>query len=96
MWSILFVANYYDAVGAQRKIDEICYDYQNDGVKEKIYRCLLAWSTLADEAYLDDIISSLKAHEMPDLADDLNREYASLLKPCHLNYEKECNHRDQE
>ena len=78
--SILFVANYYDARGAERKIDEICYDYQNDGVKEKIYRCLLAWSMLTDEADLDDIISSLVAHDMLGLADNLNRQYASLLE----------------
>ena len=94
MWSISFVANYYDAAGAERKIDEICCDYQNDGVKEKIYRCLLAWNTLSDEVYLDDIISSLEAHEMLDLADDLNRNYASLLKAYHE--EGECDLRDQE
>ena len=94
MWSISFVANYYDAAGAERKINEICYDYQNDGVKEKIYRCLLAWNTLSDEVYLDDIISSLEDHEMRGLADNLNRNYASLLKAYHE--EVECDLRDQE
>ena len=94
MWSISFVANYYDAAGVERKIDEICYDYQNDGVKEKIYRCLLAWGTLSDEVYLDDIILSLKAHGMLDLADDFKINYASLLKAYHD--QGECDLRYQE
>lgn len=107
MLSILFVANYYDAPGVERKIEEICYDNKHYGINETIYQCLLAWSKLTDEAYLDDIISSLVAHDMLGLADNLNRQYASLLDADNLNRqypslleanrdEGECDLRDQE
>ena len=94
MYTVLFVGKCCQAASPESKINEICYDYKYDGIKETIYQCLLAWSKLTDEAYLDDIISSLEAHDMLGLADDLNRNYASLLKAYHD--EGECDLRDQE
>jgi hypothetical protein len=94
MYTILFAGTYYNTTCTERKIEEICIDNKYDGINETIYQCLLAWSKLTDEAYLDDIISSLEAHDMLGLADDLNRNYASLLKAYHD--EGECDLRDQE
>jgi len=91
MYTVLFAGKY---CSAERKIEEICYDNKHEGINETIYQCLLAWSKLTDKAYLDDIISSLVAHDMLGLADNLNRNYASLLKDYH--HEEECDLRDQE
>ena len=94
MYTILFAGKHCSAASPERKIEEICIDNKHNGINETIYQCLLAWSKLTDEAYLDDIIASLEAHDMLGLADELNRNYASLLKAYHD--EGECELRDQE
>ena len=94
MYTVLFAGKHCSAACTESKIDEICYDYKYDGIKETIYQSLLAWSKLTDEAYLDDIISSLEAHDMLGLAYDLNINYTSLLKAYHD--EGECDLRDPE
>ena len=71
---------YADVNEKNNKIDEICIDYKHDGVKEQIYRCLLAWKTkAADDACVSVVISALRFNGQDLLANDVELYYKCLF-----------------
>lgn len=67
------------------KIDEILIDHKYDGVKEQVYRCLVAWKKrTGDDACLEDILHALDDNGMDMLSSQLKTKYASLDKGKHI------------
>lgn len=88
------LSHHVEVTAAERKIKEICdHDFCKDGVVEHIYQCLLSWSQLCDQPFLDEIISALEADNMLSLADELQKIFPSLLKDHTFNVEMD---RDQD
>lgn len=77
----LFSKVYPNVEEIDNKIDENVINHKHDGVKEQIYRCLVAWKKkAADDACLEDILQALDKCRMQEFSGQLRLKYASLYR----------------
>ncbi|XP_052102828.1 tumor necrosis factor receptor superfamily member 6-like isoform X1 [Mytilus californianus] len=87
----LFSKVYPNVEEIDNKIDEVRIDHQHNGVKEQIYRCLVAWKKrAADGACLEDILQALDTCRMQTFSSQLKLKYASLYRRTDITEADDC------